>query len=156
MGLRPAARPAPPQRPALDHRMTQGLLPSIHTRLPCCVKAGLAVGDGDVDHVVEAAGTEERGVDQVGPVRRGEHGDAAQLLRAVHLREHPIRWAPGPSGSPQAHGSLPDRGGLPLGLLDLGQRRFREQEDARHGDGVLERDADHLGRAARRNPQGTP
>ena len=40
-----------------------------------------------VDQPLEAAGPQQRGVDQLGPVRRADHDDVAQRLRAVQLGE---------------------------------------------------------------------
>src|SRR5581483_1735499 len=47
--------------------------------------AALHVGSRDDDATVEAAGAEERGVEHVGAVRRGDQDDALVRLEAVHL-----------------------------------------------------------------------
>ena len=49
------------------------------------VHAGLSVGEGHLDHAVKAAGSDQRRVDDVRPVRRGEHHHAAVAAEAVHL-----------------------------------------------------------------------
>ena len=45
-------------------------------------------GERDDDLAVEAAGTQQRRVEDVGTVRRGHHHDALGRLEAVHLGEH--------------------------------------------------------------------
>ena len=50
--------------------------------------AFLDVGHRDDDLPVEAAGAKERGIKNVGTVRRGEDDDAVFRLEAVHLDEH--------------------------------------------------------------------
>ena len=46
------------------------------------------VGPVDGDLPVEAARAQQRGVEDVGPVRGGDHDDAALDVEAVHLDEH--------------------------------------------------------------------
>ena len=50
--------------------------------------AALEVGPVDGDLAVEAAGAQQRRVEDVGPVRRGDQDDAALDVEAVHLDEH--------------------------------------------------------------------
>ena len=45
----------------------------------------------DDDLAVEAAGTEERGIEDVGPVRRGDEDDVVLHLEAVHLDEELVQ-----------------------------------------------------------------
>ena len=45
-------------------------------------------GERDDDLAVEAAGTQQRRVEDIGTVRRGHHDDALGRLEAVHLGEH--------------------------------------------------------------------
>ena len=49
------------------------------------------VGIGDDDLAVEAAGTEQRRVEHVGPVGRGDEDDALVRLEAVHLDEQLVQ-----------------------------------------------------------------
>ena len=49
--------------------------------------AAAQVGAGDDDAAVEAAGAQERRVEHVGPVGRGDEDDALVGLEAVHLDE---------------------------------------------------------------------
>ena len=50
--------------------------------------AAQQVGPVDGDLPVEAAGPQQRRVEDVGPVRRGDHDDAALDVEAVHLDQH--------------------------------------------------------------------
>src|SRR3546814_20501040 len=51
----------------------------------------LDVGAGDDDLAVEAAGAQQRGVEHVGAVRRGNDDDAFISLEAVHLDEQLVQ-----------------------------------------------------------------
>ena len=54
-----------------------------------------ASGTGDVDQFVEAAGPEQRRIDQVRPVGGADHHDRLQLLEPVHLGEDGVDHALG-------------------------------------------------------------
>ena len=49
--------------------------------------AAFEIGAVDDDLPVEAAGTQQRGIEHVGPVRRGDQNDAGVLIEPVHLDE---------------------------------------------------------------------
>ena len=51
-------------------------------------EALVEVGERDHDLAVEAARAQQRGVEDVGAVRRADHDDALGGVEAVHLREH--------------------------------------------------------------------
>ena len=53
--------------------------------------AALHVGTVDDDAAIEAAGTEQRRIEDVGTVRRGDEDDAFVRLEAVHLDEQLVQ-----------------------------------------------------------------
>jgi hypothetical protein len=89
----------------------------------------LAVGAVDGDLAVEAAGTQQRGVEDVGPVGGGDHDDVVLGLEAVHLHEQLVERllalivaaaepcaAVAPDGVDLVHED--DAGAVLLGLLE--------------------------------------
>ena len=64
--------------------LESGLFFAVHAEDRC---AALDVGAIDDDLPVEAAGAQQRGIEHVGAVRRGDQDDAGVLIEAVHLDE---------------------------------------------------------------------
>ena len=122
------------------------------------------VGAVDGDLAVEAARAQQRGVEDVGPVRRGDHDDAALDVEAVHLDEHLVERLLA-LVVPAAHAGAAvaadgvdlvdedDRGGVLLGLVEQVAHAARADADehldeVRAGDRV-ERHARLAGDGAR-------
>ena len=120
-------------------------------------------GRRDLDLPVEAARAQERGVEDVGPVGRGDQDDAAGDVEAVHLDQQLVQGllalvmpAAQPRSAMAADGidlvDEDDRGGVGLGLLEevadtRGADADEHLDEVRAGDGE-ERDAGLAGHGA--------
>src|SRR3546814_15714890 len=63
--------------------------------------AAALVGHRDIDQLVEAAGPEQRRIDQIRSVRGAYDHDGLQLFQAVHLRQNRVDDAFGDVGNAQ-------------------------------------------------------
>ncbi len=109
------------------------------------------------DLAVEATGAEQRGVEDVGAVRRRHHHDALGRLEAVHLREHLVQRLlalvvpAAEAGTALAADRVDlvdedDRGGLLLrGLEEVAHACGTDADEHLHEVGARDRDERHAG-----------
>ena len=105
------------------HVLGQGPVPGVDLE---DVEPRLLVGHPDLDHPIEPAGSEEGGIDDVGPVGGGDDNEVVERLQAVHLRED---LADHPLGDVRVTDAASSRGRDGVHLV--------EEEDGRRGAACL-------------------